>query len=740
MHGTISGYWLWVSVLLSLMPWPGTLAQGIVVTHGNNQPLPTLPLRFDLKRRLQLPYVDSVITQTRLTLRYLEGQPRSQFADTLRLDLLRHLAFVYEFKPGQKDSMQRVARQLVELARQWGNVRAELNGLMQESDYYYTHKQDYPQALVTNYQALRLLDRDSTDADRYRWRIQHNLGKLSYRMGKYDESLRFYRAAIRNLTRDRPTTQIQNRAYVLQLMSESFKYLNQLDSAEHCSVLALQLGKEHQFNPVSMAYLHGDLAVVYLHQHRYAESLSQLREAESRWQQLNRPNGLAVTWADMAHIYYLTRQYDQATAYARRALTTDTGIPTTRLLAYEVMALASATKGDWQTAYNHHRQFKATGDSILNRRKLTETLTLQAGFEREKLMLEQQQARQLQEQRYLTLQSETELNEQQLMTRAKEAELQQFQAQADQQRLLQLTRQTDLQRRLETQALKSEAQTRKTQQQTQIKTLQLTELQNRLTLQERTRNFGLALFALVGLSLLGYTQLLRRKNKDLRRANNEIRAAQQHSQTQELTALRAQMNPHFIFNCINSIKLYTLQNNTDKASDYLTKFARLIRLVLENSRADRITLENELEALQLYSDLEAMRFKEKVTIVLVVAPDIDQQFVTIPPLLLQPYVENAIWHGLMHKPDGGTVTVSVSQPTDQLLHIEIVDDGIGRARATALKSKSAGKGKSFGMQVTADRIRMINTLYNTQTSAQILDLVAPDGKPLGTKVVLEIPV
>ncbi len=208
----------------------------------------------------------------------------------------------------------------------------------------------------------------------------------------------------------------------------------------------------------------------------------------------------------------------------------------------------------------------------------------------------------------------------------------------------------------------------------------------------------------------------------------------------EMTALRAQMNPHFIFNCLNSIKLYTLQNDTDKASDYLTKFARLIRLVLENSRADRITLQNELEALQLYSDLEAMRFKEKVTIAIVVAPDIDQQFVTIPPLLLQPYVENAIWHGLMHKPDGGTVTVSVSQPTDQLLHIEIIDDGIGRARATALKSKSAGKGKSFGMQATADRIRMINELYNTQTNARILDLVAPDGEPLGTTVVLEIPV
>ena len=208
----------------------------------------------------------------------------------------------------------------------------------------------------------------------------------------------------------------------------------------------------------------------------------------------------------------------------------------------------------------------------------------------------------------------------------------------------------------------------------------------------------------------------------------------------EMTALRAQMNPHFIFNCLNSIKLYTLQNDADKASDYLTKFSRLIRLVLENSRSELVTLHNELEALQLYIELEAMRFKQKVQFAIHVSPEIDQRYVCIPPLLLQPYVENAIWHGLMHKSEGGTVAVEVSQPKDNLLHIEITDDGVGRDRAAELKSKSAGKHKSFGMQVTADRIRMINQLYNIQTQARIYDLVDSFGEPCGTKVILNIPV
>ncbi len=208
----------------------------------------------------------------------------------------------------------------------------------------------------------------------------------------------------------------------------------------------------------------------------------------------------------------------------------------------------------------------------------------------------------------------------------------------------------------------------------------------------------------------------------------------------EMTALRAQMNPHFIFNCLNSIKLYTLDNEADKASDYLTKFSRLIRLVLENSRSKLVSLQNELEALQLYIELEAMRFKQKLRFSIQVSPGIDQRYLRIPPLLLQPYVENAIWHGLMHKPEGGTVTVVVSQPQENLLHIEIADDGVGRERAAELKSKSAGKHKSFGMQVTADRIRMINQLYNIQTHVRIDDLVDAEGQPAGTEVILHIPI
>jgi LytS/YehU family sensor histidine kinase len=207
----------------------------------------------------------------------------------------------------------------------------------------------------------------------------------------------------------------------------------------------------------------------------------------------------------------------------------------------------------------------------------------------------------------------------------------------------------------------------------------------------------------------------------------------------EMIALRAQMNPHFIFNCLNSIKLYTLENDSQTASEYLTKFSQLIRLVLENSRSEKVTLYKELETLKLYIELEAMRFKDKVQYQLHVASQIDQQYTEIPPLLLQPYVENAIWHGLMHKEAGGNITIDISQPAEYLLHIEITDDGIGREMAREHKSKSATRQKSFGLKMTSERLEAINHIYQTNTEVKIIDLVDSKGKATGTKVIIEIP-
>ncbi|MBA2498925.1 MAG: histidine kinase, partial [Chitinophagaceae bacterium] len=142
----------------------------------------------------------------------------------------------------------------------------------------------------------------------------------------------------------------------------------------------------------------------------------------------------------------------------------------------------------------------------------------------------------------------------------------------------------------------------------------------------------------------------------------------------EMQALRAQMNPHFIFNSLNSINRFILQNNKDQAAEYLTKFSKLVRMILQNSQASLITLESELGSLELYLDLEALRFDNHFTYKVKLSSDIETEMLKVPPLIIQPYVENAIWHGLMHKDEKGHLDIEVSQ-RNELLFFKITDDG-----------------------------------------------------------------
>ncbi|HLF62859.1 MAG TPA: histidine kinase [Saprospiraceae bacterium] len=206
----------------------------------------------------------------------------------------------------------------------------------------------------------------------------------------------------------------------------------------------------------------------------------------------------------------------------------------------------------------------------------------------------------------------------------------------------------------------------------------------------------------------------------------------------EMHALRAQMNPHFMFNSLNSINNFILKNDPDNASGYLTKFSRLMRLILDNSRSEWVLLENELKALELYIELEVVRFDHVFEYEIDVAPDISLGTTSIPPMLIQPYVENAIWHGLLHlKQPGGKLCIRLWRAEGQL-HISIEDNGVGREEARRLKSKSATKQKSHGMKITAERIEIVNRVYNVNASVEIKDLPGENGSVGGTRVSLTL--
>ncbi len=208
----------------------------------------------------------------------------------------------------------------------------------------------------------------------------------------------------------------------------------------------------------------------------------------------------------------------------------------------------------------------------------------------------------------------------------------------------------------------------------------------------------------------------------------------------EMKALRAQMNPHFIFNSLNSIQKYILQNDHFAASQYLTRFSRLIRLILDHSNQNNILLSSELDLLKLYIEMESLRFDNKFNYEIKVNEGVNPETTEVPSMLIQPYIENAIWHGLLHKEEKGNLLIVFSKNTGSELVVTIQDDGIGREMASELKSKQVLKKKSYGMQITEDRIGIINKIQNINATCAIEDVIDSRGNVAGTKVVLTIPV
>ncbi|MES1219303.1 MAG: histidine kinase, partial [Bacteroidota bacterium] len=234
---------------------------------------------------------------------------------------------------------------------------------------------------------------------------------------------------------------------------------------------------------------------------------------------------------------------------------------------------------------------------------------------------------------------------------------------------------------------------------------------------------------------------LERSEKETQLAEMRQNTAElkQQSSELEMQALRAQMNPHFIFNSLNSINRFILKNDRLQASEYLTKFSKLVRMILQNSQSPLIPLESELESLGLYLEMEALRFNYHFAYKISIPKDLDVEVLKVPPLILQPYVENAIWHGLMHKEEKGLLNIEVSQEDDHL-YFKVTDNGIGRKKAAEIASKSATKHKSMGLRITAHRIAMMQHTNGEESPVKINDLVESDGTAAGTEVIIKMPV
>lgn len=238
----------------------------------------------------------------------------------------------------------------------------------------------------------------------------------------------------------------------------------------------------------------------------------------------------------------------------------------------------------------------------------------------------------------------------------------------------------------------------------------------------KTQWFTLLIFVAIVLVIIYVYRYLLHQHKIEEQYKRKLKEA-------EMQALRSQMNPHFMFNTLNSINSFIIEHKTDEASEYLTTFSRLMRDILDNSKHTSIPLYKELQTLKLYLSLEATRLEHVFDYHIKVNKNVSQETLKVPPLILQPFAENAIWHGLRNKEKKGLLEILISLEDENTLHIVIKDNGIGR-KAAATFMVSQFKHKSYGVDITSSRLRLLSS----ESSIVTEDLYDKHQQPAGTAV------
>jgi signal transduction histidine kinase len=274
--------------------------------------------------------------------------------------------------------------------------------------------------------------------------------------------------------------------------------------------------------------------------------------------------------------------------------------------------------------------------------------------------------------------------------------------------------------------LMTEAEAEKTDQ--KIRTLaQENELNQLRAARARFISAGIAaVVAILSLFLLLFFQRKRLK-------------AEQKSVLMEQRLLRAQMNPHFLFNSLASIQNYIINEETDKASIYLSRFSQLVRNILDNSQEEYVPLEDEIGTVRNYLELQQVRYAGKFDFNIEVDERIDEENALIPPMLAQPFIENAIEHGVRHRETKGRIDIRF-RLDDGMIRFEVEDNGVGREMAREIESRQGGRHRSMATSVTRDRLMAINRKLRKKIRMEITDLKDESGNACGTRVTFGIPV
>jgi tetratricopeptide (TPR) repeat protein len=614
-----------------------------------------------------------------------------------RFDML--LTISEKYRGNNTDSAIAYAQKAINLAKNTGDQEKQSVALNEMGVVYYLNDQ-YQKAIVYYLEALEI-DKKLKNEDDIATRL-NNIGLAFCAIGNYSKAIEHFHAALKIDHQRKDTAKIAIRLNNIGIVYTQFE---QYAKAIEYFINAYKTDSARNDKSICAARL-SNIGWVYLKMNKPDEAIEYLNKALKIDKDLQNEFNLAIRYHNLGKAYLLKKEYKAAIQLFNQALEFDlkSGNKTDIAVALSNLGKAYSETGQSQKAFESIRKSVELAE---------ETQALNVIMDDYKILADLNASKNNFKEAYAYFNKYNSLKDS-LFTADSKKKLDAFQTYYETE--------------------KKENEISILNRDKQLKILELKQKEEEINNQRLFKYWliTIALIILLAIAFL-YVYSMNRAIKNKHSLEKSLNLYMQ-------KALSQQMNPHFIFNTLNSIQYFLLNNDKVASSKYLSKFAKLMRLTLDNSQKPSITLGDEIDSLKLYIELEQLRFENKFNFELNIDSGLDQEFISLPPLILQPFVENAIWHGLMHReqPDGGLLKISFKQYNNSLICI-VEDNGIGRDKAKEIRLKKKPEHISWGTKITESRINLINELHKSRLNIAYSDLKDTNNKPVGTMVKIEFP-
>lgn len=541
----------------------------------------------------------------------------------------------------------------------------------------------YDKALEYYFEVIEL-DKAAPDKNRLA-EVYGNMGFAYWKIGETNKAMEYYTKAMEiNAGVGNKKLLSENFANIAMIYDEEKKYEQAIDYSDK----ALKLQEEIS-DMVGIATVLGNVGAMYLDRGMFVEAEKNLIRAKTIADSIGEKQVQLDIYSSLCSLYIKKEQYHEALIYQQK-----------------VMLLKDALFNQKQTAEITRKEVTYYAE------KKQDSLNTEND---KKIAIEQANKKAaVAEADKKRIFAETEKK-----IAVAEAKTKQVAAEADKEKTV-----TESNRKIAI----AEAEKKRNQSETDRKIILANAALEKQKLIRNSVMGGSGAIALIG--VLGFANFRNKRKKEKALLSLQVLET-------EMKALRAQMNPHFIFNALGSIQTFLLSHKSEEANTYLLKFSKLMRAVLENSQHSEVPVKDDIEALELYMQLESIRLTHLFTYQFYIDDTIDMGNDTIPPLMLQPFVENAIWHGLQYKPGNGHIDVKVTRQGEYML-CTVQDNGVGRSFTKRIQNNSENN-KSLGLKITAERLAILNETKHTNASFEITDLYDNNKEPAGTLVTLKLP-